>query len=34
MNITAIGLETLCKVQAAVRDAGGTLRLSSTLMTS
>ena len=34
MNITAIGLERLCEVQAAVRDAGGTLRLSSTLMTS
>ena len=34
MNITAIGLERLCEVQAAVRDAGGTLRLSSTPMTS
>jgi hypothetical protein len=34
MNINAIGLETLRKVQDAVRDAGGTLRLSSTPMTS
>ena len=34
MNIIAIGLERLCEVQAAIRDAGETLRLSSTLMTS
>jgi hypothetical protein len=34
MNINSIGLERLCELQAAVRDAGGTLRLSSTLMTS
>ncbi|MGB6457817.1 MAG: hypothetical protein WBH47_25360 [Streptosporangiaceae bacterium] len=30
MNINSIGLETLCTVQDAVRDAGGTLRLSLT----
>ena len=33
MNITAIGLERLCEVQDAVRDAGGDACLSSTLMT-
>ena len=34
MSINAIGLEIMCELQAAVRDAGGTPRWSSTPTTS